>query len=306
MAGARPQMYALACLAPAHVSDTGPRKPRDDEMDVHGLSHIGLVRKENQDHFLMATFHKRTNIIATNIPNAEERLPQGEQRLAYLAMVADGVGGGVGGAEASATALESLMCYVEGSVTVYYGARADEREFIELLRSAAMQAHGAVRARREQQAVRGTMATTLTLYIGVWPTYYLLQVGDSRYYVMRDGVLKQITRDQTMAQDMVDDGIIPANKASQSPMANVLSSALGSDVTMPVVTRLSSDWRNVHLMCSDGLTKHVSDQRIAEVLSTMTSAKQAAEQLLQDALNGGGTDNVTIVVGRVVQRKLPR
>ena len=123
---------------------------------------------------------------------------------------------------------------------------------------------------------------------------------------MRDGVLKQITRDQTMAQDMVDDGIIPASKAFQSPMANVLSSALGSDVTMPVVTRLSSDWSNVHLMCSDGLTKHVTDARIAEVLSTMTSAKQAAEQLLQDALDGGGTDNVTIVVGRVVQRKLPR
>ena len=254
----------------------------------------------------MATFHKRTNVIATNIPNAEERLPQGEQRLAYLAMVADGVGGGIGGAEASVTALESLMCYVEGSVTVYYGANADEHEFIELLRSAAMQAHSAVRARREQQAVRGTMATTLTLYIGVWPTYYLLQVGDSRYYVMRDGVLKQITRDQTMAQDMVDDGIIPASKAFQSPMANVLSSALGSDVTVPVVTRLSSDWSNVHLMCSDGLTKHVTDARIAEVLSTMTSAKQAAEQLLQDALDGGGTDNVTIVVGRVVQRKLPR
>ena len=281
-----------------------PRKPRDDEMDVHGLSHTGKVRKENQDHFLMATFHKRINVIGTNLPNAELRLPQGEQRLAYLAMVADGVGGGVGGAEASATALESIMSYVDGSVTVYYGARAAEREFIELLREAAMQAHSAVRARRDQQAVRGTMATTLTLYIGVWPTYYLLQVGDSRYYLMRNGVLKQITRDQTMAQDMVDEGIIPASKAFQSPMAHVLSSAIGSDVTVPVVTRLSSDWDNVHLMCSDGLTKHVNDARIAEVLSQMTSAKQAAEQLLQDALDGGGTDNITVVVGRTVRRDL--
>lgn len=284
------------------MTDPGPRKPRDDEMDVHGLSHTGLVRKENQDHFLLATFHKRVNVIATNLPNADSRLPQGEQRLAYLAIVADGVGGGVGGAEASATALESLMDYVDGSVMVYYGAQNDEGEFIELLRAAAMQAHGAVRARREQQAVRGTMATTLTLYIGVWPTYYLLQVGDSRYYLMRDGVLRQITRDQTMAQDMVDDGLMPANRAFQSPMANVLSSALGSDVTVPVVTRLASDWNNVHLMCSDGLTKHVSDARIAEVLQNMTSAKQAAEQLLQDALDGGGTDNITIVVGRVIQR----
>lgn len=284
------------------MTEIDPRKPRDDEMDVFGLSHTGRVRKENQDHFLLATFHKRVNVISTNLENGSQRLPQGEQRLVYLAMVADGVGGGVGGAQASATALETLMDYVDRSVMVYYGARSDEAELSELLRDAAMQAHSAVRSRREQQAVRGTMATTLTMFIGVWPTYYLVQVGDSRYYVMRDGVLHQITRDQTMAQDMVDDGLLPASRAFQSPMANVLSSALGSDVTVPVVTKLDSDWNNVHLMCSDGLTKHVSDERIAEVLRTMTSAKQAAEQLLQEALDDGGSDNITIVVGRSVRR----
>jgi protein phosphatase len=217
-------------------------------------------------------------------------------------MVADGVGGGVGGAEASATALQALMRYVDGSVTVYYGARANEAEFIELLQSAAMQAHGAVRARRDEQGLEGTMATTLTMYIGVWPTYYLLQVGDSRYYVWRDGVLTQITRDQTMAQDLVDDGVLAAASADRSPMAHVLSSAIGADKTEPVVTRLQADWGNVHLLCSDGLTKHVNNARIAEVLGNMTSAKQAAEQLLQDALDGGGSDNITILVGRTVRR----
>jgi protein phosphatase len=271
-------------------------------MDVYGLSHPGKVRRENQDHFLMATFHKRVNVIATNLPDAERRLPVGEQRLAYVAMVADGVGGGVGGAEASATALQALMRYVDGSVTVYYGARANEAEFIELLQSAAMQAHGAVRARRDEQGLEGTMATTLTMYIGVWPTYYLLQVGDSRYYVWRDGVLTQITRDQTMAQDLVDDGVLAAASADRSPMAHVLSSAIGADKTEPVVTRLQADWGNVHLLCSDGLTKHVNNARIAEVLGNMTSAKQAAEQLLQDALDGGGSDNITILVGRAVRR----
>ena len=286
------------------MSDTPalPRKPRDDEMDVYGLSHPGKVRRENQDHFLMATFHKRVNVVATNLPDAERRLPVGEQRLAYVAMVADGVGGGVGGAEASATALQALMRYVDGSVTVYYGARANEAEFIELLQSAAMQAHGAVRARRDEQGLEGTMATTLTMYIGVWPTYYLLQVGDSRYYVWRDGVLTQITRDQTMAQDLVDDGVLAAASADRSPMAHVLSSAIGADKTEPVVTRLQADWGNVHLLCSDGLTKHVNNARIAEVLGNMTSAKQAAEQLLQDALDGGGSDNITILVGRTVRR----
>ena len=285
-------------------STTEQRKPRDDEMDVYGLSHQGLVRKENQDHFLIATFHKRVNVLGTNLPNADERLPQGEQRLAYLAMVADGVGGGVGGAEASATALESLMRYVDRSVTVYYGARANESEFVELLQSAAMQAHSEVLAKREERGVHGTMATTVTLFIGVWPAYYLLQVGDSRYYLMRDGVLTQHTRDQTMAQDLVDRGVLSASKAGQTPLANVLSSAIGADTTVPVVTRLPADWHNVHLICSDGLTKHVTDARIAEVLGSMTSAKQAAEQLVQEALDGGGSDNITVVIGRVVANEL--
>ncbi len=285
-------------------SEDPARKPRDDEMDVFGLSHTGKLRKENQDHYLMATFHKRINVLSTSLPSIEEHFPQGEQRLAYVAMVADGVGGGVGGAEASAIALESLMRYVDGSVTVYYGAKADTAEFIDLLQSAVMKAHNAVRARRDEQQLRGTMATTLTLYIGVWPTYYLLQVGDSRYYVWREGVLSQITRDQTMAQDLVDDGILSPSKASNSPMAHVLSSAIGSDKTMPVVTRLDAAWHNVHLICSDGLTKHVTDARIAEILGSMTSAKQAAEQLLQEALDGGGTDNITIIVGRTTPKPL--
>jgi protein phosphatase len=279
-----------------------PRKPRDDEVEVWGLSHPGRVRVENQDHYLVATIHKRVNVLGTNLADAAHRLPTAEQRVAYLAMVADGVGGGVGGGEASAAALEAAMRYVEESITVYYGPGAEEAEFTRLLQAAAMRAHEAVRARREALNARGTVATTLTLYIGVWPTYYLLQVGDSRYYVWRDGRLTQVTRDQTMAQDLVDTGALSSDAAARTPFAHVLSSALGSDTTAPVVTRLHADWHNVHLLCSDGLTKHVDDARIAEVLGGMTSARQAAEQLLQDALDAGGTDNVTIIVGRTVAR----
>jgi protein phosphatase len=279
-----------------------PRKPRDDEVEVWGLSHPGRVRVENQDHYLVATIHKRVNVLGTNLADAPHRLPTAEQRVAYLAMVADGVGGGVGGGEASAAALEAAMRYVEESITVYYGPGTEEAEFTRLLQAAAMRAHEAVRARREALHARGTVATTLTLYIGVWPTYYLLQVGDSRYYVWRDGRLTQVTRDQTMAQDLVDTGALSSDAAARTPFAHVLSSALGSDTTAPVVTRLHADWHNVHLLCSDGLTKHVDDARIAEVLGGMTSARQAAEQLLQDALDAGGTDNVTIIVGRTVPR----
>jgi len=144
------------------------------------------------------------------------------------------------------------------------------------------------------------MATTLTLWIGVWPKAYLLQVGDSRFYVLRDGVLTQVSRDQTMAQELVDQGIMTRTDAFNTRWANVLSSSLGGRQTAPVVTAMDQGWQNVGLLCSDGLTKHVSDERIAERLRTMTSSRQACEALLQDALDDGGTDNITIVVGRVV------
>lgn len=273
------------------------RAPRDDELDVFGLSHTGKVRKANQDRFLLATINKRVNVVSTNL-DEEERLPVGDERLAYVAMIADGVGGGTGGEEASTTTLETVMQYVNDSMMVFYSARANETEFTELLQSAAMRAHEAVIQRRKEQGVAGTMATTLTLYIGMWPIYYLLQLGDSRYYLYREGKLRQVTRDQTMAQDLVDEGVLTRAAAAKTPMASVLSSAIGGDNTHPVVTRLQGSWRNVHLMCSDGLTRHVTDERIAEILGNMTSSKQACEQLLQEALDAGGSDNITIICGR--------
>jgi protein phosphatase len=147
------------------------------------------------------------------------------------------------------------------------------------------------------------MATTLTLYLGVWPRAYLLQVGDSRFYTFRNGSLTRISRDQTMAQELVDQGVLTMSTAFSTRWANVLSSSIGGKQTAPLVTHLDQDWNNIGLLCSDGLTKHVSDERIAEHLGNMTSAKQVCEDLLQDALDDGGTDNITIIVGRDVRPK---
>lgn len=278
------------------------RRPRNDELDVYGLSHQGLVRKDNQDHFLLANINKRVEVLRTNLTREDHLIPEGERRMAYLAMVADGVGGGPGGREASATALQATMAYMDGMIATYLANRDNEAECAALLQQAAQRAHEAVLARRAEAGVVGTMATTLTMYLGMWPAYYLLQVGDSRYYVYNDGALRQVTRDQTVAQDLVDLGALSRSAALRTPMAHVLSSAIGADATAPVVHKLASHWGNVHLLCSDGLTKHVSDARIAEVLGGMAGARQACEQLVEDALAGGGTDNVTVVVGRTVPR----
>jgi len=99
--------------------------------------------------------------------------------------------------------------------------------------------------------------------------------------------------------------IITRTAAMRTPLAHVLSSAIGGEQTTPVVTRLQAHRGNVHLLCSDGLTKHVSDERIKARLATMTSSRQACEALLRDALDGGGTDNITLVVSRVLAPDAP-
>lgn len=277
------------------------RKPRDDEVDVFGLTHQGKVRKDNQDQFLIGSVYRRVMIAQTSLTELD-RIPLGDERVAFLAMVADGVGGGVGGQRASATALEVATEYVTSTSDCVLSAHVGEQEFTEALRAAALRSHEAVRARAAVEAGGRSMATTLTLWISLWPWYYLLQVGDSRYYLYRDGELTQISRDQTIAQDLVDKGVLSQAAADRSRLSDVLSSAIGADEAVPTVTRMASAWGNVHLLCTDGLTKHVTDARIKEVLAAMTSSKQAAELLLQEALDGGGTDNITIIVGRAVAK----
>lgn len=277
------------------------RKPRDEELDVWGLTHKGNVRQTNEDHFLLGSLRKHLDIMATSLPEAEQ-LRACNERVGVIAMVADGVGGQLAGEEASRVALEEVTQYVTQSTLCYYEADAQTEDFINLLQEAAMRSHARVLERAKEDSEFRGMATTLTLWIGVWPWVYLLQVGDSRYYLYRQGVLKQITRDQTMAQEFIDQGVMTRPAAMASPWANILSSSLGGEQTAPVVTRLRSEWGNTHLICSDGLTKHVPDARIAERLAGMTSARDACEKLLQDALNGGGTDNITIIVGRAVPK----
>jgi serine/threonine protein phosphatase PrpC len=276
------------------------RKPRDEEIDVYGLTNTGKVRSENQDHFLICALKKQMVVHQTSLTQTDHLMADPE-RLAFLMMVADGVGGGNKGADASRIALEAVMQYVSHSMRCYYAAGSkDDREFYDALKQMAHQCHSELRRRGEEDPDYRGMATTLTLYLGVWPRAYLLQLGDSRCYLLRSNELTQITRDQTMAQELVDLGIIPRAAATVGRLAHTLSSSIGGRQTAPVITRLDIKWGNVVLLCSDGLTKHVSDERIRDRLRSMTSARQACEDLLQDALADGGSDNITIIVGRAL------
>ena len=279
------------------------RKPRDDEVDVYGVTHIGNVRKVNQDHFLICQLEKRVRIFQTSLPNGDAFAPVGE-RMAFLAMVADGVGGGSKGEAAARLALHAVTEYVALSMRAYHTLdTTDDQAFLDALQEAAWKGHARVVAEAEGDPDLRGMATTLTLWLAVWPRAYLLQVGDSRFYQFANGGLMRLSRDQTMAQELVDQGVLQHSTAFQTRWANVLSSSIGGSQTAPVVTRMDQEWDTVWMLCSDGLTKHVSDDRIAERLGSMTSAKQVCHDLLQDALDDGGSDNISVIVGRDVKKE---
>jgi protein phosphatase len=192
---------------------------------------------------------------------------------------------------------------VSQSVQCYYASHAaGDEAFLNALQDAALQSHADLLAMADAQPELAGMATTLTLWIGVWPRAYLLQVGDSRCYLLRNGDLTQLSRDQTMAQELIDAGVMARAEASRTRWAHMLSSAIGGRQTAPTVTRLEQQWGNVGLLCTDGLTNHVSDERIRDRLRTMTSSRQVCQDLLQDALDGGGTDNITVLVGRTIHK----
>ena len=282
-------------------------KPRDDELDLFGLTHQGLVRRENQDHFLIGTLHRELAVHGTSLPAMNQLLLRGD-RFAAFAVVADGVGGTVGGAAASQRAVETIAQYVQSTLRCFAAADpAHEPAFIEALRGAALDADAAVRALRTDdwehgEGGRGGPATTLTLAIGVWPRAYVVQVGDSRCYVYGDGALRRLTRDQTAAQDLVDSGRMSPGEAARSPLQHMLTSAIGGRIAAPVVSAVDQQHDSVFLLCSDGLTRHVSDAELAECLGSGSSSEQTCRELLRLALARGGHDNITIIVGRARRR----
>jgi len=288
-------------VAEMFTTNTNPSQLlRNDEIDFFGLTHPGKKRTENEDHFLACTVHPEVIVHATSLPHLEQ-LPLRGQPTALIVLVADGVGGNADGGQASRITTETIFRYVDFSLRSYHESGKNENVFLESLRTAVYEAHHAVRAEAKQRGDKRPMATTLTLGYVVWPWLYVVQLGDSRAYYYWEGKLTQITRDQTVAQELVDQGIMPRERLESSPYRHVLSRAVGGDAeeAVPEVTRMRIDrFGSVLLLCSDGLTKHVTDEEIGHTIATTARSEDICKTLLDLALDRGGLDNITVVVSR--------
>lgn len=268
-------------------------------LESYGLSHTGRVRAANEDHFVTATLQRSVQLRQTNLDDTQLFDKLAGPR-AYLYAVADGVGGASGGKVASALAVAGLVEYLAEAVGAYNGFAVDhDADFPGHLTKAVHRAHDHL-ADTFRLRGQGGPATTLTVAMVVWPRAYLVHVGDSRAYLLRDARLARLTRDQTLGEFLVTQHGMPREQAEQAGLYNVLASAVGAQDMIPVVDSVPLRRGDRVLLCTDGLTKHVSDEQIGEVLGQSSDSEAACRRLIELALAGGGSDNVTAVVVRVL------
>jgi PPM family protein phosphatase len=264
-------------------------------VEASGLTDVGKARQENEDQFFVGTLHKVLEVQQTSMPS-KEAFDEFTRADARLLLVADGVGGIAGGRRASQTAVHTLATYIGQTAGCYYAADvAQEDEFLSRLERALGRAHEAVRSLGHGS--HGP-ATTLTFTVVIGGRAYIAHVGDSRAYHFRAGRLRQFTRDQTMGDFLSDAGVLSEEQARRSGMNNVLASAIGGTEMLPTIGLIDLQAGDVLLLCTDGLTKHVDDDAIKGVLAAYPVPADACQALVDAALAGGGSDNVTVVVAR--------
>jgi len=216
-------------------------------------------------------------------------------------VVADGMGGAAAGERASALAVESIESFVQNTLKwfLHLGSR-EERVLFDELRASLQRADRTLFERAQSNPALYGMGTTLTMAYSVADDLYIVHAGDSRAYLFRDGQLDQITSDHTVVQALVDAGMISAEEARHHQRRHVVTNVLGgpSEGVYAEIHKIQLRDGDVLLFCSDGLVEPVPDDQIARVLSEQPDPQDAARSLLQLALEGGGPDNVTIVVAR--------
>lgn len=237
-------------------------------MRVSAKTDIGRGRAENQDNYRSGVF------------------PWG----AAWALVCDGMGGGYKGKVAAALAAD----VIEDALYTGMKAKPGKRDIRNLMLGAVQAANAEVYAKSLQEG--HVMGTTVVLAVVNGGALYLAHVGDSRAYLYEDGELELLTRDHSMVQELVEQGLISADEAQHHPEKNVITRALGVEDTVEIdFAEYKASREALLILCTDGLTNMVEAQRIERLVAD-TDFYDMATALVEEALAEGGTDNITVLL----------
>jgi protein phosphatase len=261
------------------------------------LSHVGRVRANNEDHYLVIERRRTRSVLLTNLPDG---FLSAADNTGYVLAVADGMGGEAFGELASMLALRSGWEQAPG--TIKWTWIINDREIEELkerveLIFERMDKALLERARLEPECAG--MGTTLTGAYTVGPEAFIGHVGDSRAYLYHEGHLMRLTHDHTLAQQCLDMGLPVPSRSWYHKLTNCLG--VGSEKKLHVEfhhLRLADG--DQLLLCTDGLTDLVSDEEITSILSLQMHPQGSVQTLVDRALEHGGKDNVTVVLAHYV------
>lgn len=266
-------------------------------VDVAAATHPGRIRPNNEDHYIVARLGRRLDVLSTNLPRG--RVPDSFEEFGYALAVADGMGGASAGEVASELAL-SLGTRLTLGASVWPTRLDSEgaRELVETVGGFFREIDRAVSEQARRTPGLAGMGTTLTVVYSIGLDVLAFHVGDSRAYVLREGWLNQLTRDQTLAQALADAGQIAPEEVSSHDLRHVLTQAIGSE--SGDATAVARQVRLAHgdrlLLCTDGLTDLATDAEIADEMGRAPSAQAACDALIKLALDRGGHDNITVIV----------
>ncbi len=268
------------------------------EVDFGAASHRGKVRELNEDHYLVVRRCRSRELVLTNLP---EGLLEENSDEAYTMAVADGLGGHSHGDLASLMALQAGWYF--GSNEIKWTHKINEAETEELKKKAEVFFHLVNRTMQIEGMAEPRllhMGTTLTISYSTGNRLFIVHVGDTRVYRHRKHRLEQLTHDHTVAQHMIDAGLITKDSPEARKSRHLLTSSLGKKGNLSEIDfsqHIIADGDQI-LLCSDGLTDMATDVEINDVLNQNLPPDQSASRLLDLAMENGGRDNITVVIAR--------
>ena len=245
---------------------------RTPKLDIYGLTDEGLVRDHNEDYI---SWSPETGLV----------------------ILADGMGGHNAGEVASELAVSSINEALEEVLSPEIKDSCD-MDFKEVVHEAVIYANEEINSHAKEHPECNGMGTTIVMTLFYEESVILASVGDSRIYRFRKGELKQVTTDHSLVQEMIDNGYMSEEEALNSTNRNLITRALGIAEEVKVdVTQDSFEKDDIYLLCSDGLSDMINDEQIFSVLvKTRQDLKRASEELVKQAKDNGGHDNVSVIL----------
>ena len=275
-------------------------------IDLHAKSDVGRVRRGNEDNFLLLDLTTPQAWSGSDGPENPEKMnqfPLGESGLVLV--VSDGMGGALAGDVASRMAIEAVHDVLMGKHVDGVGCEPNA-SLLDCLKHATMQANRNIHYKSLEDSRCSGMGATLTGAAIKGDKLDLVQVGDSRAYVMRGQQIRLATKDQSLVQQLVDVGQISEEEAETHMFRNVILQALGAQTELaPATARIQIRQGDMLLLCSDGLSGKLRNEEIRQIVADSNGDLAAAcDALVAEANQRGGEDNITVVLARFTGEEL--